>query len=244
MKCRNNFKIRALRKLWQPVAELFSPAVCVCCRQKLLENEEMICTECRWEIPLTYFWNIRENPVYDLFYNTVVLENASAFFLYNKGSRFREMIHHLKYHGQKKIGYNLGLWYGRELKESGRYDGIDLIVPVPVHRSRYRQRGYNQSDHIAEGLAQSLGVGTDRTSVVRKVKTDSQSQKKSKKERMSNVEGIFDVRDPATLCGKHILLVDDVVTTGSTLESCAGTIRRQVEGCRISIAALAFSKGG
>ena len=135
----------------------------------------------------------------------------------------------------------MGEWYGRCLKESGLYDDVEVVVPLPLHPVKRCRRGYNQSEYIAEGIAAQLGVEVDRRSVRRKRNTESQALK-ARRDRARNVEDAFAVGRPGRLAGRHVLLVDDVFTTGSTMLSCAGEILRSAPGCRISIAALAVSR--
>lgn len=168
-----------------------------------------------------------------------MIEKAAAFSFYNKGSRIRNLIHNLKYKGIKEIGYELGRVYGLSLKSSGFTADIDLIIPVPLHPTKKRIRGFNQSDTISTGIADVTGLPVDTTSLVRTAVSATQT-KRSRYERWTNVEGIFRVTDPEIIMGRHILLVDDVITTGSTIESCANELLK-VEGVRVSVVALAFA---
>ena len=168
-----------------------------------------------------------------------MIEKAAAFSFYNKGSRIRNLIHNFKYKGIKEIGYELGRVYGLSLKSSGFTADIDLIIPVPLHPTKKRIRGFNQSDTISTGIADVTGLPVDTTSLVRTAVSATQT-KRSRYERWTNVEGIFRVTDPEIIRGKHILLVDDVITTGSTIESCANELLK-VEGVRVSVVALAFA---
>ncbi len=168
-----------------------------------------------------------------------MIEKAAAFSFYNKGSRIRNLIHNLKYKGIKEIGYELGRVYGLSLKSSGFTADIDLIIPVPLHPTKKRIRGFNQSDTISTGIADVTGLPVDTTSLVRTAVSATQT-KRSRYERWTNVEGIFHVTDPEIIRGRHILLVDDVITTGSTIESCANELLK-VEGVRVSVVALAFA---
>lgn len=244
--CQKKQRIRhfvlKITKAVRRAGQLFCPRVCAGCRGKLLDGEDTLCTRCRYEIPLTYFWREPDNEIRERLSNTIPVENASAFYFYGKSGVFRDMMHRFKYRHQKRIGLKLGRWYGRELAETGRYRDLDLIIPLPLHPLRRLERGYNQSEWLARGLSDRLGVPVDARSVVRVKRTRSQSVKKERKERMQNVQGVFGVRRPGALQGKHLLLVDDVLTTGSTLESCARTILKAVPDCRLSIAALAYAR--
>lgn len=204
-----------------------------------MRNERLICTECYVVIPRTNYHTIQDNPVAQLFWGRCMIEKAAAFSYYNKNSRIRKLIHNMKYKGNKEIGYELGRIYGLSLKSSGFMDDIDIVMPVPLHPSKKRVRGYNQSEVISMGIADAAGLSVDIKSLVRKVVSATQT-KRSRYERWTNVDGIFQVAESQVVSGKHILLVDDVITTGSTLESCAIELLKE-EGVRVSVVALAFA---
>jgi ComF family protein len=168
-----------------------------------------------------------------------MIEKAAAFSYYNKDSRIRKLIHNMKYKGIKDIGYELGRIYGLSLKSSGFMDDIDVVIPVPLHPSKKRVRGFNQSEAISMGIADAAGISVDINSLVRKMVSATQT-KRSRYERWTNVEGIFQVSETQDVSGKHILLVDDVITTGSTIESCAIELLKH-EGVKVSVVALAFA---
>jgi ComF family protein len=190
-------------------------------------------------IPRTSYHISKENPVSQLFWGRCHIESAAAFSFYNKGSRIRNLIHTLKYKGIKEIGFELGRIYGLSLKSSGFTDSIDMIIPVPLHPAKKRARGFNQSEIIAAGLADTTGLSVNISSFERIMASSSQT-KRSRYERWENVEGIFGVTEPEILKGCHILLVDDVITTGSTVESCVNALLK-VEGVKVSVVALAFT---
>lgn len=220
---------------------LFFPRVCASCGRRLGDGDELLCNYCRWAIPLTDFWTERENPVRAKFDGFFPLENASAFYFFVHQSDFRELIHDFKYRGNWRVAREMGRWYGAELAASGLYADIDLIIPVPLHLRKLIRRGYNQSEYIAEGISQAMGIAVDRGSVRRTIHNRSQAQRR-KSERWENVEGIFAVKNPAALRERHLLIVDDVLTTGATISSLCETIARAVPDCRLSVAVLAVSK--
>lgn len=220
---------------------LFFPKVCVSCGRRLGDGDDLLCNYCRWSIPLTNFWNERENPVRAKFDGHFPVESASSFYFFVHESGFRGLIHDFKYRGNWRAAREMGRWYGAELAASELYAGIDLIVPVPLHVRKRISRGYNQSEYIAEGMSLSMGVPVDLRSVRRTVHNRSQTRQR-KSERWDNVEGIFTVHDPAALRGRHLLIIDDVLTTGATIASLCGTIAIAVPDCRLSIATLAVSK--
>jgi ComF family protein len=226
-----------LYNLWDDFISLLFPRICYGCGNHLLRNENLICTDCYISIPRTNFHRLRENPVAQLFWGRCMIEKAAAFSFYTRGSRIRKLIHNFKYKGIKEIGHELGRIYAISLKGSGFFEDIDLIVPVPLHPSRHRSRGFNQSELISSGISEVAGLPVDLKSFRRTSVSDTQTRR-SRYERWMNVEGIFNVTCPEVFRGKHILLVDDVITTGSTIESCAAELLK-IEGVKISVIALA-----
>lgn len=221
---------------------LFFPPLCPVCGERMERGEQCVCTLCRAAAPLTGFWTERDNPVVRKFWGQLPVEQASAFLFYTRGSRWRRLIHDFKYHGMWRRAYEMGCWYGRCLRESGLYDDIDTVVPLPLHTLRLCRRGYNQSELIARGIAEQLDAALDTRSVRRRRNTSSQART-PKYDRGRNVAGAFSVRRPERLAGRHLLLVDDVLTTGHTMTACAEAILGAAPGCRISIAALASPPG-
>ena len=218
---------------------LFYPRLCPACSEVLYGNENILCLKCLSEFPRTGFHLDPENDMARLFWGRVMIRNAAAFFYYQKGSRFQNLIHEIKYFNQKQLGILLGRWFGDELTNT-YFRQADLIHPVPLHAVKLKKRGYNQSEQIALGLSQALGIPMETTLIERIVNTDTQTRK-TKYERWSNVEGIFRVTKPEKLINKHILLVDDVVTTGSTLEACAAPLLA-LEATAVSILTLGYAR--
>jgi ComF family protein len=225
--------------LWDDLLSLLFPRLCYACGSHLMRNESLICTECYVVIPRTNYHNEADNPVAQLFWGRCLIEKAAAFSYYNKGSRIRNLIHNLKYKGIREIGYELGRIYGLSLETSGFTSDIDLIIPVPLHPAKKRIRGFNQSETISLGIADVVNLPVDVKSLARTTVSATQT-KRSRYERWTNVEGIFNVIEPEAIIGKHILLVDDVITTGSTIESCTNELLK-IEGVKVSVAALAFA---
>lgn len=230
-----------LSDLLRDVAQLLFPVRCPVCGESLAQGERAVCTLCRTTAPLTGFWNETDNPVARKCWGLVPVERASGFLFFVHNSGWRRLIHSFKYRGAWRMALAMGEWYGRNLKESGLYDDIEVVIPLPLHPFKRCRRGYNQSEYIAEGIASQLGVVVDRHSVRRKRNTASQALK-PRSRRAENVEDAFAVSRPAQLEGRRILLVDDVFTTGSTLLSCAAEILRAAPGSRVSLAALAVSR--
>lgn len=218
---------------------LFYPRLCEACGNYLFKNEETICTRCLFNLPKTDFHFKKDNPVSILFWGRVNINYASSYYTFSKGSKFQKLIHKLKYHNKKEIGLVLGKHFGESLKKSDFFKDIDVIIPVPLHPKKEKIRGYNQANMIAIGLSKSMKIPVNSTSLVRLIHTNSQTRK-NKLERWENVNNIFELLDPHTLENKHILLVDDVVTTGSTLESCSHALLK-AKGAKVSIATLAYA---
>ncbi|MCK9159490.1 MAG: ComF family protein [Bacteroidaceae bacterium] len=220
---------------------IFFPRCCVVCGKTLAKGEQSLCLACNMNLPRTGYHLIKDNPVEQLFWGKIPLDRATSFFFYRKGSNFRKVLHLLKYGGQKEIGESMGRCMAAEFALSGFFDGIDCIVPVPLHPKKLRARGYNQSEWIAKGVSQIIGIPIDVTSVVRLKNTETQTRK-SLYERWENVEGIFFVRYPNRLAGKHILIIDDVLTTGATINACALSILGKSKDVHISVLTLAVAE--
>lgn len=217
---------------------LFFPDLCVVCNSHLVAQEELICTKCLYNLPKTNYHKEISNPVSQLFWGRTKVEFATAYFMFSKGSKYQGMMHKFKYHGYKEIGFVLGKALGNQLKNSF-FNQVDVIIPVPLHKSKLKKRGYNQSEWIANGLSETLQKPVDVKSFIRSVATETQTRK-SRFERWKNVKNIFKITNEKALEGKHVLLVDDVVTTGSTLEACTNVILK-VKNTKVSIAALAVA---
>lgn len=219
---------------------LLFPRCCVVCGRPLAKGEECICAACNINLPRTNYHLQKDNPVEQLFWGKIPLERATSFFFYRKGSDFRQILHQLKYGGQKEIGAIMGRYMASELSSSGFFEGVDVIIPVPLHKKKQQIRGYNQSEWIARGIAVVTGIPVDTDAVVRRKNTETQTRK-STFERWENVDGIFELYRAEALVGKHILLVDDVLTTGATTVACASRLM-EVKGMRISVLTLAMAE--
>lgn len=217
---------------------LLLPNLCSACGNPLLRNENVICLKCGYDLPRTRFDSYSDNPVARLFWGRVLIENANSYFRYQKGSRFQTLIHDLKYRDRKDIGREFGRLMGIEFQGSA-FAGADMILPVPLHKRKQLRRGYNQCDPICEGLSKSLGIPFYADLLERSLRSETQTSK-SRYSRWTNVDGIFCVKYPEKLFGKHVILADDVVTTGSTLEACAAAILCS-DGTRVSIATMAVA---
>jgi len=219
--------------------ELLFPTLCITCGNRLVTQEKFLCLDCWHDLPVTNFHFDTENKVARLFWGRVKVENATAFFAYNKGSNYQHLIHFIKYKGLKELGFETGRRFGIALSASPEFNSIDFVVPVPLHPKKQKLRGYNQSEWISKGISESLKKPVSTDNLKRNLHTSTQTRK-NRYERWENVENIFEVTRPEEFAGKHILLIDDVVTTGSTLESCAFQLLH-IENVKVSIATLAFA---
>lgn len=228
------------KRWWNDLVGLFWPAVCPVCGRPLSDGVATVCLRCRMEAPLTGFWTQVDNPLVRKCWGLVPVVHASAFLFFVRGNGFRDLIHDFKYGGYWRLAHSMGAWYGHEMARGGLYGDVDVVVPVPLHLLKRLRRGYNQAEYIARGIASGLGVPVETHAVGRRKHNPSQTLR-SHRERWDNVRDIFEVCRPERLRGKHVLLVDDVFTTGATILSCAETILRAVPDARISIAVLAVS---
>jgi ComF family protein len=218
---------------------LFYPRYCLGCSGSLLKGEDIICTECLLEMPKTNFHKQAFNPLYERLSLRMPLKHAFAYYHFKKGGRVQQLLHQLKYKNHPEIGVKLGKVLAQELLVSGYDQTYHLVVPVPLHPSRKRSRGYNQSEEFAKGVSEGLNIPYTDSFVKRTVQTQTQTRK-SKLNRWRNVSEVFEMKDTEAVKGKHILLVDDVVTTGATLEACANALLQS--GCsQVSIACIAVA---
>jgi ComF family protein len=218
---------------------LIYPNLCLCCENSLMKQENFICSQCEVQLPRSHFHLVEGNPVEQLFWGRVAIVKASSYFIYKKGSRYQRLMQHLKYKGLREIGVELGRMYGAELQQNSFFDDVEVLIPVPLHPKKERKRGYNQSAAIAEGLASSLQKQVNIGNLYRKQYNESQTRR-GRYERWENVSDLFDIIDPGAFEGRHVLLVDDVVTTGSTLEACANALLK-CNNTKVSIATLAYA---
>jgi ComF family protein len=218
---------------------LIFPHVCASCGKSLYKNEQSICTFCAYQLPKTDFHLDKENPIAKIFWGRINIHSTGAYYGFNKGGKVQHLIHQLKYKGHKNIGHFVGKQYGNELKHSDDFNSVNVVVPVPLHSKKQKKRGYNQSDLFALGLAESMNAEAKLNVIYRALESESQT-KKTRFRRWQNVESIFQLRNTTALEGKHILLVDDVITTGATLEACAQTLL-QIPNVKISIVTIAYA---
>ena len=213
------------------------PATCACCGEVLVDGEKQICVNCISNLEETSFSPIPDNHTERTLLGRIHICAATAIYRYGKSNTTRKVVHAMKFHNNPELCIIMGRQMGLRLLGSGRFDDVDLLVPVPLHWFRRIKRGYNQSELLCRGIAEVMPRPICTDAIVRHRYTKKQSRSKAKK-RFVNVEGAFRVREPAMLEGKHILLVDDVLTTGATLTACADAIAKRVNDIRISVATL------
>ena len=221
-----------LTDLWQ----LFFPRCCLLCGQRLQKGEEHICFRCLVALPRTY---LKGNELEKSLWGKLPIERAGAYLFYAKGGDVRKLMFELKYYGNSELGRFLGRCMASELLPSGFFKDVDCIVPVPLHPRKQKKRGYNQSEMLAEGIASVIHVPIIRHLLIRKKDIETQTHK-GNYERWENVRNVFECLMPEEWSGKHVLLVDDVFTTGATIVACADALGR-ISGLRISVLTLAWA---
>lgn len=219
------------------VVSLFYPRICLACGNILFRNEDILCFSCQYQLPQTGFHLEEDNPVARQFWGKINFFSAASCYYFTKGSKVQHLIHQFKYKGYKEIGTYIGHLYGPDLKKSPLFNSVTSVIPVPLHPYKLAKRGFNQAEWFAKGLAESMKTELDTTTLIRAYASETQTRK-SRFSRWENVREIFKVTDVCRQAGKHVLLVDDVITTGSTLEA-AGHILLCVPGIRISVASIA-----
>lgn len=229
-----------MRSWFRDIADFLFPRTCKVCGQVLLHNEEHLCMRCLPDIPRTDFCTHPDNAMAQLFYGKLRVERAAGYFYFAKGSDYRLLIHRIKYNGEKECGRYMGQLFVRENVESRFFDGIDCVVPVPLHPKKLRQRGYNQSEWIAQGIAEELNKPLVNDALICRTHRVSQTRKGIYDRYLSTREA-FDVLPDSGLAGCHVLLVDDVVTTGATLLACGEALIKNGVG-KVSMATLAVAK--
>lgn len=228
-----------MKAILNDLTNLFYPHLCILCKNPLIEYEQQICLDCLYSLPKTNYHINKGNPARALFAGFPQINEVTAFLFFEKEGITQKLVHAFKYYENKKLAEYLGRIAAIELKEYGFYASVEAIIPIPLHHKKEKKRGYNQSGHIANGIASVYGCATDKTAISRITDTESQTLK-SVFERHTNVENIFRLTDTEHLSGKHILLVDDVVTTGATISACID-ILSEIPEISISVFSLSIA---
>lgn len=231
MNCTNIF--------FDSVLHLLYPKLCAGCGNDLTSINELICLDCINELPVTNFYKHADNPVEKIFRGRMPIESAAAHVYFTKQSLMQNLLHQFKYRGVKEIGLYFGKMMGECLRLSAAYNDVDALIPLPLFFKKEKKRGYNQAAVICDGMAEIMKLPILKDVVARKNKTETQTHK-NRMERWENIEDKFELVKKSMIAGKHILLVDDVITTGATLESCGSEILKG-DNVRLSIAALAYT---
>ncbi len=229
----HHFRLRPFSELLQ----LIYPALCCHCEQPLVGDEQHLCTACLAQIPWTHNAPIADNDVETRFIGRVPCQSAASLLFFHQSAVSQSIVHQIKYFGNIRLARQFGRLMGSELLASKRFDTVDYLVPVPLHPRRKRQRGYNQSELLCKAMSEVLGKPVITNNLVRRRYTTTQTHK-NRQDRMDNMKEVFAVRRPAQFADKHILLVDDIITTGATIENCYRALMH-IPGLRISIASLA-----
>lgn len=221
------------------LAYLFYPIFCSACDNPLHKNERILCTSCRHKLPLGNFHKVNAKKIEKVFYGRAKIENATSLLVFEKDSLVQNLIHNLKYRGREEIGKELGIWLGGELNQLSDYQCIDSVIPVPLHPKRLRERGFNQVEKFGREIAKKLDA--EYIDIV--LKKNSYNEKQSKNSRLTrwiNTSETFGIQNESLLINKHILIVDDIVTTGATIEACIQVLK-SIPGIKISIATMAIT---
>lgn len=226
-----------LTHLFDDLKDLFFPRLCAGCQELLFPKETFLCALCRYRLPLTGYWKQKDNPVEKVFWGRVNLVRAHSYLFFRKGSITQSLLHQIKYKDNEKAAIGMGELYGRDYLLLKNVEKPDLILPVPLHKSKLKLRGFNQSERIARGFSATSAIPISLNSLLRVNNTVTQT-KKERWDRVENMKGVFSISNENELKGKHVLLFDDVITTGATAEACILTLS-QVPDIKISFAALA-----
>lgn len=223
------------------VLDFVSPRLCVICGRRLLPSQPLLCSHCTLHLPVTdYYLSPLDNPMARLFWGLFPIERASALFFYEPKASTRELIYDLKYRGFPMIGEEMGALIARHYQPAGFFEGVDAIIPVPLTRRRMWQRGYNQSEMLARGIREVTGLQI-LTDVLKRTSFKGSQTKKNQWERRENVDGVFRLVRPDDIRGKHILLIDDIITTGATIVACADELCKAGD-VKISVLSLGLTK--
>jgi ComF family protein len=218
---------------------LIYPRYCEACEALLFKHERVICNKCALGLPKSNFHLNTKNPIVMALGGRVPLQQATSLFVFEKDGKVQNLLHVLKYENQQVVGELMGQTFYNDLKVSGFFEGIDCVIPIPLHKKKQKARGYNQSECFAKGISEKSGIPMDIIHFTREVETSTQT-KKGKAARWANVKDAFALKDSEVFKNKHILLVDDVITTGATIEG-AWQALKNVEGIKISVASIAYA---
>ncbi len=233
---------KRLAKIINEINNILLPKVCFGCNAQLFRGENVLCAVCRHDVPLTDHNYLTENAVDRIFYGRIPIKKAASFVFFSKNGLVKNLLHWLKYKNQEDIGAFLGDWCGAFLKEDVNLKNIDLVVPVPLHPKKLKKRGYNQVSRFAQKIAENLGAEFREDLLLKVINTKTQT-KKDRQSRWLNSKNAFELNLNSNKNYRHILLVDDVITTGATIESCAKKLL-QLNGVEVSVLSMAVVPQG
>jgi len=219
---------------------LFFPKVCYACSNYLRDNEKHICTSCRHNLPVTNYHFENDDTIKKVLYGRAKLENATSLLMFHKRGIVQQLLHNLKYRGHETIGNFLGEWLGNELKLISDYKSVEMVIPVPLHKRKRRKRGYNQVAKFGIEIANALEVPYVDSVLLKTAATKTQVFKK-RIARWDNTDELFTTQNISEIDGKHILLVDDIITTGATIEACCSVLSK-AKDLKISVATMAIAQ--
>lgn len=228
-----------LRTFIRPFVNLIYPDLCVACDEEHPIENSCFCIGCLNELPFTKLHDERDNVVEKHFWGRLLVEKGTALFYFHKGELVQEMIHRLKYKNEAFVGDALGLFFGEQLINTSFLDNVDLILPIPIHKSKRKTRDYNQSALIAKGIAKHSGIEWSDSIIAKTSKSSSQTEK-NREERLENLKNTFQVAKPEQIRDKHVLIIDDILTTGATLEAVGSVLATY--NTKLSIAVLAVGQ--
>lgn len=228
-----------LKNITNNLAQLFFPHLCAGCGNDIIDNKQTLCLYCNDQLPVTNFHMHANNPVEKIFWGRIPVVAAASYLYFTKGSILQHLLHQFKYKGNKEVGNFLGRQMGAAFMQSNRFSQIDALIALPLFASKERKRGYNQAAVLCEGFSSTTGIPFLNNVVVRTTSTETQTHK-NRIERWQNMEARFELKSGSALCNKRLLLIDDVVTTGATLEACGHELLK-ASGAQLNIATLAYT---
>lgn len=224
--------------LFNDILDMIYPRYCMGC-DSLLDSDDVVCFDCMDELPYTDFFKHDNNPIKEIFYGRIIIQHGGSLLFYTKESLTQRLIFNLKYENNHHAGKLIGILMAKELSSTDWINEIDVITPMPMHRKKQRVRGYNQATIIAQSLSDNLNIPMNEEIIIKSIHTETQTHK-TREERWQSMQHVFEVKDKNALAGKHILLVDDVITTGASIEACGNKIL-SIENTKLSIATAAYA---
>ncbi len=228
--------------IFRDFLSLIYPRNCIACKNLLFKHEEFICNHCYLTLAKSDFHLSNDNELAKVFYGRVPINIVGSYYLFEKSGKVQQILHSIKYNGNKALAKQIGQWYAQSLQQHPELCGADLIIPVPLHPKKQKQRGFNQSEAFALGISETWNIPLSLENLIRTEHSSTQT-KKRKFERWENVQDIFELKKPELLENKSVILVDDVITTGATIDACYQALNK-AQGIKINVLSLAYAKKG